>query len=110
MIHIVHKRLQITITSNRVFSHVVMAATVMSQNNEKAAMLVSQANPVGVELFSHVNALFCSNTFICMTAGYATESNKVHVLLNTVTAHKSYPFSLLLIFSLGSRENMIRDK
>ena len=62
MIHIVHKRLQITITSNRV-----------SQNNEKAAMLVSQANPVGVELISHVNALFCSNTFISMAAGHATE-------------------------------------
>ena len=74
MIHIGRKRLQITITSNGVFSHVVTAATVMSQNNEKAAMLVSQANPVGVELFSHVNALFCSNTFICMAAGHGTEN------------------------------------
>ena len=26
-----------------------------------AAILVFQKNPVGLELFSHVNALFCSN-------------------------------------------------
>ena len=35
----------------------------VSQNNETAAMLVSQANPVGVELFSYANAFFCSNKF-----------------------------------------------
>ena len=28
----------------------------MSQNNETAAMFVSQSSPVGVELFSYVNA------------------------------------------------------
>ena len=28
-----------------------------------AAMLVFQFNPVGVELFSYANALFCSNKF-----------------------------------------------
>ena len=33
------------------------------QNNKTAAMLVSQTNPVGVELFSYVNAFFCSNKF-----------------------------------------------
>ena len=31
------------------------------QNNEMAAMLVSQTNLLGVVLLSHVNALFCSN-------------------------------------------------
>ena len=31
------------------------------QNNETAAMLVYQENPLGVELFSHVNAFFCSS-------------------------------------------------
>ena len=35
----------------RVFLHDVMAAMWVSQNNETAAMLVSQTNPVGVELF-----------------------------------------------------------
>ena len=35
----------------------------MSQNNETAAMLVSQTNPVGVELFSYANDFFCSNEF-----------------------------------------------
>ena len=46
--------------SNCVFSHDVMAAIFVSQNNETAAMLVSQTSPVGVELFSYVNAFFCS--------------------------------------------------
>ena len=35
----------------------------VSQNNETAAMLVSQTNPVGGELFSYANAFFCSNKF-----------------------------------------------
>ena len=48
---------------NCVFSHDVMAAIFGSQNNEMAAMFVSQASPVGVELVSHVNAFFCSNKF-----------------------------------------------
>ena len=48
---------------NRVFSHDVTAAILVSQNNETAAMLVSQTSPVRVELFSYVNAIFCSNKF-----------------------------------------------
>ena len=47
----------------RVFSHDVTVAILVSQNNETAAMLVSQTSPVGVELFSYVNAFFCSNKF-----------------------------------------------
>ena len=47
--------------SNRVFSHDVMVAILVSQNNETAAMILSQTNPVGVELFSYANAFFCSN-------------------------------------------------
>ena len=39
------------------------AAMFVSQNNETAAMFVSQTSPVGVELFSYVNAFFCSNKF-----------------------------------------------
>ena len=34
-----------------VFSHDVMAAILVSQNNETAAMFVSQTSPVGVEFF-----------------------------------------------------------
>ena len=37
----------------RVFSHDVTAAILLSQNNETADMLMSQTNPVGVELFSY---------------------------------------------------------
>ena len=38
-----------------------MAAILVSQNNETAAMLVSQTSPLGVELLSYANAFFCSN-------------------------------------------------
>ena len=48
----------------RVFSHDVTAAILVSQNNEKAAMLASQTSPVGVEHFAYVNAFFCSNEFV----------------------------------------------
>ena len=40
-----------------------MAAILVSQNNETAAIFVFQTDPVGIELFSYVNALFCSNKF-----------------------------------------------
>ena len=52
---------------NRVFSHDVTAA-ILSQNNDTAAMLVSQTSPVGVELFSYANAFFCSNKLAYMLA------------------------------------------
>ena len=52
----------------RPFSHDVMAAVLVFQNNKTAAMLVFQTNPVGVELFSYVNDLFCSNKFAYMLA------------------------------------------
>ena len=48
---------------DRVFSYDVTAAILEFQNNETAAMLVSQINPLGVELFSYANAFFCSNKF-----------------------------------------------
>ena len=50
------------------FSHDVMAAIFVSQNNETAAMLVSQTNPLGVGLFSYANAFFCPNKFAKMLA------------------------------------------
>ena len=48
----------------RAFSHDVTAAILVFQNNEKAAMLVYLENPLGFELFSHVNAFFCSNEYV----------------------------------------------
>lgn len=48
----------------RAFSHDVTAAISVFQNNKMAAaMLVYQTNPVGVEIFSYVNASFCFNKF-----------------------------------------------
>ena len=52
----------------RVFSHDVTAAISVSQNNKKAAILVSQASPVGVELLSYANTFFCSYKFAWMLA------------------------------------------
>ena len=40
-----------------------MAAIFVSLNNETAATFVSQTSPVEVELFSYVNAFFCSSKF-----------------------------------------------
>ena len=40
----------------------------MFQNNERAAMLVFQINPVEVELFSYLNTFFFSNKFAKMLA------------------------------------------
>ena len=45
----------------RAFSRDVTVAILVFQNNETAAMLLSPENPLDVELFSHVNAFFCSN-------------------------------------------------
>ena len=49
------------------FSHDVTSAMLVLQNNESAAMLVFQTDPVGVEFFSYVNLLFCANklTYRC---------------------------------------------
>ena len=52
----------------RVFSHDVMAAILVSQSNEMAAMWVSQTNPVGVELLSYVKTFFCSDKFAWLLA------------------------------------------
>ena len=46
-----------------VLSHDVMAAILVSQNNETKAMFVPQTSLVGVELSSYVNAFVCSNKF-----------------------------------------------
>ena len=61
----------------KLFSHDVMAAIFVSQNNETAAMFVSQTSPVGVELFSYVNAFFCSNEFAWMLATWVKTQNTV---------------------------------
>ena len=55
----------------RVFSHDVTAAISVSQNNETAAMLVSQTSPLGVELFSYANAFVPINLYI---AGHVSEN------------------------------------
>ena len=48
---------------NRVFSHDITAAILVSQNNETVAMLVSQTSPAGIKFFSYANAFFCSDEF-----------------------------------------------
>ena len=58
-----------------------MAAILVFQNNETAAMLVYQENPLGVELFSHVNAFFCS----IKLAWRREEENGAEILVVRVT-------------------------
>ena len=58
-----------TFSIYRVFSHDVTSAILVSHELPKKrllgrlAMLVSQTNPVGDELFSYANDFFCSKTF-----------------------------------------------
>ena len=52
----------------RAFSHDVMAATLVFQNNETVAILVYQTSPVGDELFSCLNSSFCFSKFACELA------------------------------------------
>ena len=56
----------VTLSLNRAFSHDVTVAILVFQNNKTAAMLVFLTNPVGVDLFSYVNAFFCVNKFAQM--------------------------------------------
>ena len=58
-----HPKRQSNNYGNRVFSHDVTSAILVSQSNETAAMLVSQTSPVGDEFFSYANDFFCSKTF-----------------------------------------------
>ena len=52
------KMAAVTWLSYRAFSHDVTATILLFQSNETAAMLVFQTSPVGVGLFSYINALF----------------------------------------------------
>ena len=64
----------------RTLSHdVALRPQYFVPNNETAAMLVFQANSVGVELFSYVKAIFCSNK-ICKDAGHVSENTLYRVL------------------------------
>jgi len=50
-----------------------------------AAMLVSQTNPVGVELFSYVNTFFCSNKFARLLATWVKTLYCIRCLLQNFT-------------------------
>ena len=55
----------------------------MFQNNERAAMLVFQINPVEVELFSYLNSFFCSNKVAKMlAAGVKTLCRPVRIIFS----------------------------
>ena len=90
------------VSTKRVFSHDVTAAILVSQNNETAAMLVSQTIPVGVELFSYVKTIFCSNTFTSNTFC----SNTLQTLYN-VLCHTSFYHPMKLV---NSSDNFMRNR
>ena len=63
-----------------VFSHAIF----VSQNNETAAMFLSQTSPVGVELFSYVNAFFCSsNSAQMLVTCVKTQDKKRQVMIKS---------------------------
>ena len=70
-----------------------MAAILVSQNNEMVAMLVSQTNPVGVELFSYANAFFCSKKFAYMLATWVKTLYMFNLVV-TVTELEERPFAV----------------
>ena len=53
------------IPDNRVFSHDVTTAILVSQNKEMAATLVSQTKPLGIGLYFYANTFFCFSKPIC---------------------------------------------
>ena len=57
-------KVQNTLKTNKSFTHDDTAAILVFQNNKTLEMLVFQTSLVGVELFSCVNAYFCSNKFV----------------------------------------------
>ena len=62
----------------RTYAHDVMAAMLVFQNIDTAAMLVYQTKPVRFELFCYVNTCFCFNTFAWLL------DTKVHTLYRTL--------------------------
>ena len=46
------------------FSYDVTTASLLPQNNDTAARVVSRASPVGIELFFYVYEFLCSNKFV----------------------------------------------
>ena len=48
----------------RAFSYDVTTATLLPQNNKTAAVVVSKASPVGIELFFYVYDFLCSSKFV----------------------------------------------
>ena len=64
-----------------------------------AAMLVSQTSPVGVELFSYANALFCSNKFAYMLATWVKtlyRAGNIYVISTARDNTKIFAWSTLL--------------
>ena len=84
----------------RVFSHDV---TAVSQNNKTAAMLVSQTNPVGVELFSYANTFFCSNKFAEMLAMWVKTLYKLTSIMKERSEMSSLIPKLLYIWLVRTK-------
>ena len=57
------KLMSLKLIRHRVFSYDVTTVTLLPQNNETAAIVVSKASPVGIELFFCVYEFLCSNKF-----------------------------------------------
>ena len=74
---------------NRAFSHDVMSVILVFQNNETAAMLVFQTNPVGVELSlssTEQNENDSSPTAISLKPASADRISKTFAIFSKITS------------------------
>ena len=87
------------------FSHDVMAAMLMFQNNETEAMLVYKGNPLGVEFISYVNTFFCSNKLA--DAGLVSENALYRPLLFVVIVVFSSTYAKEEIIAINPTGNLL---
>ena len=77
------------------FSHDVTAAIIVFQNNERTAMLVSQTNLMGVELFCYVPLVSIDLFGGCHVSENAILGSLLHILseiLRGIKLHLIMPF------------------
>lgn len=70
------------------FSHDVTAAKLVFQKKERATMLLYRTNPMGIELFLHLNNFFCSNKFAWLLI--ATQVKMLYSIWSCLSSFNSY--------------------
>ena len=89
-------------------SHTVLShdstAILVSQNNEMAAMLVSQTIPMGLELFYYANTFFRSNKFACWSRGWKRcIRTSTFPIMHLICAHPQILHNRSFLLGINSR-------